>query len=339
MIPFCKTTLGKEEKRAITKVIDSGWVVMGKKTQEFEEQFSKYVGAEYSVFVDSGTSALLLAMEWLTQNAKGEFSVPSLTFTATAEVIINSGNTPVFEDVDINTLLMESLYIDGPSLPVHLLGNKSGIDAMIYDSAHRIEKDDLKGVPAALYCYSFYATKNMTTVQGGMVATNNKKAYEWIKLARDHGLDMGTKERYQGKYKQYEVQFVGFREKSDDIHAAIGIEQLKKLPWMTERRNKLLEYYNRLLGLNRTGNHVYYVLVDKRDRFMQYMFDKGIQCTVHFKPLHLMKGYRKYWRNELPNTEYLGDRLVSLPLYPDMTNEQVNYVAKAVRDSNLLINE
>lgn len=340
-IPFFKPYFGEEEKKAVCDVLDSGWVVMGEKTQEFEEKFAEYVGAKHAAFVDSCTSALDLALKYLiifkklSQNYP--FEVPSLTFTSTAEVVVHNGLNIEFGDVE-KDFCLETPHLD--SLPVHLTGNKAKEGALIYDSAHRIEKDDMKDEGNSLWCYSFYATKNMTTVQGGMVATNNKESYEWLKMARDHGLDLGTKERYTAKYKQYDVKFVGWREKSDDMHAAIGLEQLKKLPWMTQQRNRIVDAYNGILGLKRTGNHVYPILVEKRDEFMEYMHQQGIQCTIHFRPLHQMTAYKPYYHGEpLPNTEYMGERIVSIPMFPTMTDEQIEYVAEKVKKSGLLINE
>lgn len=341
-IPFLRTTLDEEEKQAIGEVIDSGWVVMGKKTEEFEQKFAEYVGAKYAVFVDSGTAALDLAVKFW----KNEFplvkkvSVPSLTFTSTAEVVVNNGLYPVFEDVNKDDFCIKEISKDSDfGIPVHLTGNRSSVGSLIYDSAHRIEKDDVKD-STALWCYSLYATKNITTIQGGMIATNRQDAYMYLKKARDHGLNLGTKERYQGRYKQYDVEFVGWRAKADDVKAAIGIEQLKKLPEITEKRNEIVRKYNKLFGLNRKGNHLYPILVNERQRFMDYMFDNEIQCTIHFRPLHTMTGYKDYtYEIFLPNTEYIGERIVSIPLFPQMTNEEIEYVADKVIKSGLLINE
>ena len=124
------------------------------------------------------------------------------------------------------------------------------------------------------------------------------------------------------------------------MHAAVGIEQLKKLPWMTERRNFIVARYNELLDLKRTGNHLYPVLVKERTRFINYMKKKGIQCSVHFIPLHKMTAYQRFYKNEnMANTNYLGDTMVSLPLYPTLTEKEVDYIAKTTKQSKLLINE
>lgn len=339
MIPFGKMTFGEEEKKAISDCIDSGWVAPGPKTREFEERFAAYVGATHAVFVDSGTAALFLALQYLKHKGllTGTVKVPSLTFTSTAEEVLHAGLPIEFGDVDGNTCCLTDVGLN--SLPVHLYGYRAKEGALIYDSAHRIEKDDVKGSPA-LWCYSFYATKNISTVTGGMIATNSAEAYGWLMSARDHGLSLGTKERYSGAYKQYDVGFIGWRLKADDLRAVIGLEQLKKLPWITERRNAIVQKYNQGFGHSWAGNHVYVVLVKKQEEFVNYMYDHGVQCTVHFRPLHTMTGYQPYHKSgseKLPMTEYLGSHVVSLPLYPQLTDDEVEYIIKTAKESGMLL--
>jgi dTDP-4-amino-4,6-dideoxygalactose transaminase len=342
MIPFFKNTFGEEEKKAISDCIDSGWVVMGKKTAEFEEKFADYVGSRYAVFVDSGTSALFLAMRYQMEKFGrwfDEIETPSLTFVSDAEIIVNLGCKPKFVDVSKTSLCVEN-WIEAsnhPTLAVHLTGNRAFAPATVYDSAHRIEKDDVKDSKVP-WCYSFYATKNMSTVQGGMIALNDKDGYDWLKKARDHGISKGTLERYTEKTPTYSVDFVGYRMKADDLRAVIGLEQLKKLPAMTERRNEIVARYNRNLGYTRTGNHLYPILVSNREKFFEYMSAANVQCSVHFKPLHLMPAFKGFGGYSLPNTEYLGERLVSLPLFPDMTDEQIDYISQEVLKTHLLTN-
>lgn len=338
-IPFSKLTLGDDEKKAVCDVIDSGWVVMGKKTQEFEEKFAEYVGAKYAVFVDSATSALFLSLKYLQTRFRlyPHMFVPSLTFVSTAEAVVNSGAIPHFHDISRETFCMDESEFGG-TIPVHLTGNRAKHKADIYDSAHRIMRDDVKGSDA-LWCYSFYATKNMTTIQGGMIALNDFDKYEWLKKARDHGITRGTTERYKEGKWEYDFDFVGWREKSDDVHAAIGLEQLKKLDGFNNERRRIISRYNERLGQNRTGLHLYPILVNERQKFIEFMQEKGVQCSVHFLPLHTRKAYKDFPREALPNTEYLGERLVSLPLFPQLTNEEVDYICQVVEDSKLLIHE
>ncbi len=241
-IPFAKTDLGTEEINAVTDVIKSGWVVLGQKSEDFEKAFSEYVGAKYAVFVDSCTSALFLSAQYIKTKGIKKITVPALTFTATAEAMHNAGLKVEFGDIDFNDFNLSTG--SKTRLPVNLFGSRANhANAPIVDSAHRIEKDDMVGTNN-LWCFSFYATKNISTAQGGMIATNDEEAYNWLKCARDHGLNLGTKERYTGKYKQYDISFVGWRVKGDDLRAVIGLEQLKKLPALTARRNELVKRYN-----------------------------------------------------------------------------------------------
>ena len=343
-ITFCKTTLGEEEKRAINEVIDSGWVVQGRKTKEFEEKFADYVSSKYATFVDSCTSALDLSLKWHLHKKhikkRQSVNVPSLTFASSAEVIVNNGLRPIFLDISRDNYCLSG-HLPGPVIKVHLTGNKSDATSdsfIIEDSAHLIQRGQCLENPN-LVCFSFYATKNMTTIQGGMIATNDEEADKWLKKARDHGISKGTTERYKDGDCMYEIEFVGWREKSDDVHATIGLEQLKKLDNINENRQRVISLYNRLLGLKRAGLHVFPILVDKRPEFLNFMRNNGIQCSIHSLPLHKMPAFRKYAKNnELLNTEYLGERLVSLPLFPQLTNEEVEYISKKVLESGLFIN-
>lgn len=336
-IPFAKVDLGQEEIKAVADVIKSGWVVLGPKTAEFETAFAKYVGAKHAIFVDSATSAMFLALKYLKPKPGTKVLVPSLTFVSTAEIVVNAGCVPIFADVDLETLCLDKANWKGLSIPVHVAGNRARFASKMYDSAHRIGKGDVKGSDA-IWCYSLYATKNITTVQGGMICTNSDKANEWLRLARDHGLSLGTKERYQGRYKQYDVSFVGFRFKGDDLRAAIGLEQLKKLDKLNARRSELVKRYNKAFGYKRTGNHLYPILVKDRTKFMNDMMDKGIQCAVHFRPLHTMTAYKKFPHlGNLKNTEFLGEHIVSLPLFPQLSNKDQDHIIKSVIDSGQLM--
>jgi perosamine synthetase len=301
------------------------------------------VGTKYAVFVDSGTSAVDLAVKLLLHKKiwrKGmEVYVPSLTFTSTAEVVVHNGLKLRFADVSLDDFCVRFDVDKYPmSIPVHLLGNRAQVPSYIYDSAHRIEKDDVLN-SSSLWCYSFYATKNMTTIQGGMIALNDEKEAIWLKKARDHGISKGTTERYKDGQWAYSIDFVGWREKSDDLHASLGLIQLAKLDAMNAERKRVISRYNEGLGLKRVGNHLYPVLVDKRPEFIEFMKNAGIQVGVHFLPLHKMPAYKKYARKvSLPNTDYLGERLVSLPLFPSLTNEEIDYIITKVKESKLFIN-
>jgi len=331
-IQFSKLTFDKKEEEAAIKCMRSGWVVLGPKTEEFEEKFAKYVGSKYAVFVNSGTAALDLSLRAV--NYGPVIKIPSFTFVSDAEILYHQHQAIDFVDVDENTLCVEKRTKD--CLPTNFAGNLAGAKGRVIDSCHRIEKNDVKKRPDSLWCYSFYATKNMSTVQGGMIALNNEKRYKWLKMARDHGITKGTKQRYQGKNPFYDIKFPGWRVKSDDVAASIGIEQLKKLPKITKERNRVVARYNKNLGLNRVGNHLYYIFVVKRAKFIEEMYDKGIQCSVHFRPIHTLSAYKCRDVN-LPVTEKAYNHIVSIPLFPQLTDKEVDYISKQVLISNKLI--
>jgi len=330
-IPFSKITIGKEEERAVRDVFRSGWVVLGPKTLEFEKAFAKYVGAKYAVFVDSGTSALFLAIK--AAEYKEYVTIPSLTFVSGAEVVHHAGLEIRFADVDIDTLCVDMDHLH--CLPTNLAGVRAKAKGKVIDSCHRIEKNDVRG-SSSLWCYSLYATKNISCVHGGMIALNDKSQYEWLLMARDHGMTKGTAQRYKGKDPTYDVLFPGWRMKGNDLMAVIGLEQLKKLPKITQRRNEIVKLYNKKLGQKRKGNHLYWIFVYSRRDFIKEMFRAGIQTSIHFRPIHTFTAY-KNTKADLPITNYVEDMLVSLPMYPQMSNADVDRVCEAVLKTKRLV--
>lgn len=335
-IHFSKLTFDEKEEQAVVDCMRSGWVVLGPKTKEFEDMFAEYVGAKYAVFVDSGTAALSLALRVAKDYYKDFVSIPSLTFVSDAEVVYNAGLAINFVDVDKDSFCVDKQWPN--LLPVNFAGEKAKAWGKVIDSCHRIEKDDVKDSDS-LWCYSFYATKNISTVQGGMIALNDEEAYNWLIMARDHGMTKGTAQRYKGNNPTYDVLFPAYRVKGDDFRAVIGIEQLKKLPWITEQRNRIVARYNKNLGLNRVGNHLYFIAVKERDSFIKQMFEQGIQTSIHFLPIHNFTGYSSYSRADLPVTNYAGEHIVSLPMFPQMTDEEVDYVSAEVLKTNLILYE
>jgi len=331
MIPFSKNTFDHEELQAVKDCFDSGWTVLGPKTAEFEKKFAKYVGSKYAVAVDSGTSALFLAIR--AAKYKDFITIPSLTFVSDAEVVHHAGLEIRFADIHPETLCVDTQHKN--LLPVNFAGNLAKGRGKVIDSCHRIEKNDVKGSDA-MWCYSFYATKNLNTVQGGMIALNSEKDYRWLLMARDHGVTKGTAQRYKGKNPVYDVKFPAWRVKGDDLRSAIGLVQLKKLPELNKRRNEIVARYNKNLGESRTGNHLYPILVTDRTKFIEEMFNKGVQTSIHFLPIHTFTAYKDS-KAELPCTDWIGKHIVSLPLFPAMTNEEVDYVSKCVLKTSRLI--
>lgn len=349
-IPFCKAHLGKEEQAAVQQVIESGWLTQGAKVKEFEEAFAAYVGAKHAVAVNSCTAALFLVLRYYDEKidiSTRNVLVPSLTFTASAAVVVHNNFNIVWGEVDHELFCLHPVIVDyilktdniPIAISVHLTGNRAPTKfshpvIVIEDSAHRIERNMQGDNPI---CYSFYATKNMTTGEGGMITTNNEELAAWLRMARLHGSDKDGFKRYANKGSwEYSIKFCGWKMNMTDVAAAIGIEQLKKLDGMNRERQRIVDRYNKALGLSRTGLHLYPIRVNDRPRFMEYMTEQGIHCSVHFLPLHKMPAYSRFPGN-LPVTETLGAQFVSLPLYPDLTDHEVDYVVKAVQQSELLI--
>lgn len=339
-IAFERPSIGKEEIAAVSRVLKSGWFTMGPETVAFEEEFAKYVGAKYAVSVNSATSGLFLALKALGIKKGDEVIVPSFTFAATANVVVHCGATPVFVDIREDDYTMDQKSLDAAItkrtkaiIPVHYAANRAHIKTslpVIEDSAHLIEKggDNKKAFAS---CYSFYATKNMTTGEGGMITTSNAKVADWLKMARLHGLSRDAWNRYGLKSKWvYTVEFSGWKFNTTDLNSSIGRVQLKKLPKFEERRRHVVALYNKLLGLKNKGTHLYPILVENRDKFFEYMKENGVGCSFNFTPLHLQPAFKKYHTKKLPVTEYVGPRVATIPLDAVVTDADVRHVAKLI---------
>lgn len=346
-INLTRPSIDNRELEAAQKVLKSGWLIRGKETKALEEEFAAFSGAKFAVATNGCTMALYLAIKYLKLKKEDEVIVPSLTWSATASVVIQAGATPVFADVkkddwcldpnDVKkkitkrTKLIISVHYSGS----YAMGFENFPIPVLYDSAHRIEKNDFKGTVS---CHSFYAVKNMTTIRGGMVLTNDEKAAKWYAMMCHGGLTKDTLSRYQGEASKhdassfyYEIDTPGWNFDMTDVEAAIGREQLRKLEDLNVRRNTIVEKYNKAFGLQNTGNHLYQILVENRDEFLVGMRNLGIQCGIHYLPLHLMRGYKQFKKDVLPVTEFIGKRCVTLPLYPDLSTEEIAYIINATK--------
>ena len=339
-IAFAKPHIDKEEIEAVRKVLESGWLTMGPETITFEKEFAKFVGAKHAVSVNSCTSALFLALKALNIGSGDEVIVPSFTFASTANVVVHCGATPVFADVKPEDFCLDPEFVKKvwtkktkAVMPVHYAGNLAHIDyggLVIEDSAHRIFKDHKS---KNLVCYSFYATKNLTTGEGGMVTTDDDNLAHWLAKARLHGLSHDAWKRYEpnGKW-YYDIEFSGFKFNTVDLASAIGRVQLRKFNDMEKKRKEIVNLYNKLLGLDNKGTHLYPILVEKRNEFMAYTKEQGISCSFHFLPLHKSPAFSKIKTPKLPVTEYIGYRVVTLPLFPGLSLKDVEYVCQKIKE-------
>jgi len=330
-IPFLRVNMGEEEKQALSEVVDSGWLVLGPKTEELEKRFAEYVGAKHAVFVSSASLALFLAPQAL--GKKGEvFKVPSFTFTATAAEMIHAGNSVEFVDVDLDTLSVGGKF-EGNLVKVHYGGNysKATADTVIEDSAHVMKRDQCRGNPN-IVCFSFAYSKNVSGGDGGMICTNDQAVYEWLIKARQFGrkkIDPLKDTEHPGW--TYEIEFFGWKGNATEFQAAVALAQFKKLDSLNAKRDEIVRIYNQAFERSWSGNHLYPICVSNRQEFMTRMQEEGVQCSLHYVPLHWMKAYKDILGRELPNTEWLGKHLVTLPLYPNLSDDEINHIVSSAQ--------
>lgn len=339
-IPFYKPPITEKEIQAVSGVIKSGWMTAGKKTEQFEKEFAKYIGVPYCVMVDSCTDALNLSIaywrRYKDKNKTTTISIPSLGHIADATAIIWNNLNIKFEDLapDESFCMVQT---DNPSIPIHYAGlyNKQSL-SIIEDSAHRIMPKSFTGITT---CYSFYANKNLTTGgNGGMIACSSREEMEWYMKARYLGVNMSAIKREKifksgGKFWEWESEFLGYKCEPTDIQAAIGLVQLKRLNDLNKERYRIAKIYNKLLArdYDRENWHRYPILIKERDKFMFYMKEMNIHCLVQWMPLHKQKTFKKWAENQsLPITDWVYNHLVSLPFYPYMKDNQIKRVAEAV---------
>ncbi len=376
-LPFALPDIGEEEIAEVVDSMRSGWLTTGPKTKAFEHDFAAYIGGGVEAMaVSSATAGLHLALEACGIRAGDEVITSVYTFTSTAEVIRYLGADPVFADIDERTLNISPESIEKAItpktkaiMPVHVGGLPCDMDAIlaiakkhglkvVEDAAHafpvRYKGRMIGALDSDAAVYSFYATKTITTGEGGMVVTKNKDMVKRIKTMRLHGIDRDAYDRYTSEKPAwyYEIVAPGYKYNMSDIMASMGIHQLKKAERMKARRREIaMRYTEALQRLPLTlpylpaedednAWHLYPVHIRKdapvmRDEFIKQMsFSAKIGCSVHFIPLHLQPYYRdKYGLTPqmFPCATEAFESEVSLPIYPKMTDEDVEYVIEQIR--------
>jgi perosamine synthetase len=374
-VPFHRASMGTDEIEAVAGVIRSGWLTMGARTFEFERQFASYVGAQYAVAVSSCTAALHLALEAIGIRQDDEVLLPTTTFTATAEVITYLGARPVFVDVDPRTL---NISVEDAArritartraiIPVHFGGQPCDMNEIhdlarvnnlhvIEDAAHALPSEyqgRRVGALSDLTAFSFYATKTLTTGEGGMITTDNQAFAKRMQLMRLHGISHNAWNRYgaEGAW-YYEVHEAGYKYNLTDMQAALGIVQLSKCDELTEARRRIAETYTgqfaghealqppQVLPDRSTSWHLYVLRLNLshlsvgRDRFIAELAKLGVSTSVHFIPLHLQPFYQRSFGYKLggfPYAEREYERSISLPIYPSMSEDEIALVVDSVTD-------
>lgn len=366
LIPVFRPSYDEAELRAVEEVFQSGWIGLGPKTAAFERRFADYIGVPHAVALNSATAALHLALKVLNV-AGGEVITTPMTFVSTNHAILYSDGIPVFADIEPDTL-----NVDVESIGRNLTGRTQAIVVVHYgghacdmnpilalaqthdipvveDVAHGCGgtyKGHRLGSFGTLGCFSFHAVKNLATGDGGMITLSDPDADRRLRRLRWCGIDKDTWDRSEVDQKYswyYTVQELGFKYHMNDIAAAIGLAQLEKLERANARRREIAAYYDdRFADLDwletpveksyaRSARHNYVVKLDRRDELIAYLREQRISAGVHYFPNHLYTMYRSF-RADVPVAERVWRRLVTLPLYPDMTDWDVERVVNAVRN-------
>lgn len=368
-VALSDVTFDEEEERAVVAVLRSHWISSGEVTQAFEREFAQFVGAPHAIAVTNCTAALHLALAALGLGPGDEVIVPSLTFVASVNAIRYTGATPVFADVtSLDDWTVSPAAIRAcvtprtrAILPVHYAGypcDMAAIGAIAREHGLRVVEDAAHG-PGSwvggrqigtigdLGCFSFFANKNMTTGEGGVVVTGDPELAQQVRHLRSHGMTTLSWERDRGHAYQYDVVALGYNFRFDEMRAAIGRVQLAKLTANNERRAASSEEYRDclrdvrrvrvpFLGRDdRVSHHLFPVLLDETiDRLavMKGLRERGVQSSVHYPPAHLMSIHRGLAAGPLPLTEAIGLRELTLPLHPLLRPGDVEYVVEALKD-------
>jgi perosamine synthetase len=364
MIPTHRPYLDREELDAVARVFDSRWLGMGEITKRFESKLSEFIGAKHVIAVNTGTSALHLALSALGIQPGDEVIVPSLTFVGTVQAILAAGAQPVFCDVCEDTLNMDVSDALGRVrartnviMPVHFAGLPCEMDELLPQARERnlrIVEDAAQafgssykgrrlGTLSAITCFSFDAIKNITCGSGGAVATDNDEVARQVFLKRNIGINRDYWSRRGGEQNWfYEVVTSGYRYHLNDLNAAIGLEQLKRFDAFKERKRAIVRLYDEAFkdigglalvkhNLEETFPFTYIVRVldKRRDALMRHLRGKGIETLIQFTPNHLQPAFADF-RIPLPITEQLYEEILSLPLFFEMTDAEVDRTIDAV---------
>lgn len=373
-LPPFRPTVGDEEINEVIDTLKSDWVTTGPKTHEFEKMFKEYIGCKYAIALNSCTAGLHLSLVATGIDEGDEVITSPFTFAATVNVIVHQGAKPVFVDIRTDTYNIDPKKIEAAIsektkaiICVHYAGQPCDMDEImaiakkhnllvIEDAAHALSatyKGKKIGTIGDVTAFSFYATKIITTAEGGMVTTDDDNLAEKIGLLSLHGMSKDAWKRYSSEGSwYYEVLYPGYKYNMTDIQASMGIQQLKKLDKLQEARKAIARLYTNAFrdmpeitkpyigeGVEPSW-HLYPVLINTdllkidRDKFIEALRAENIGTSVHFIPIHLHPYYRDrfgFKRGDFPNAEYVYERIISLPLYPRMTERDAEDVVVAVK--------
>lgn len=376
-LAYSKPDITDAEIDAVVDTLKSGWLAKGPKTRQFEEEFAGYVGAKYAIGVSSCTAALFLSLLAAGVGPGDEVITTSMTFCSTVNTIVHLGATPVFADIDPVTACIDPVEMERKItsktkaiVPVHYAGQACDLER-IYAIARKYDLYVSEDAAHGFYTqhngkfigcgakdtvsYSFYATKNLCTAEGGMLVTDREDIAQKVRLCSNHGMSANAWKRYEkGGTWQYDVEEIGYKNNMYDMQAALGLTQLHRFEEMQTKREGYAKMYDNafknLDGIESIPiapyttvhcRHLYIIKIQPskltidRDRFITELNARNVGTSVHFIPVHLMTAYSNLLgtkAGDLPVTEAYAQRNISIPLYSKMTEEDVLYVIDAVKD-------
>ncbi len=367
-VEFYRHSLGEAEKRAVAEVLDSIFLTTGPKTREFEESFARYLGVQHCVGMFSCTAGLFLVLKGWGIGPGDKVVVPAMTFIASANVVLHCGAEVVFCDVDPKTALLDLNQLEDilkkergvkAVIPVHLYGQMVDMKAMrelgerygvniLEDSAHCVEgvRDGIRpGQLGDAAAFSFYATKNLACGEGGAVVTNDDKLREYLVIARLHGMSKSAAERYQ-RYQHWDMYFPGYKANMFDLQAAVLLPQLTRIEELWERREQIARQYEITFRQNgvdfpitlpgvKHARHLFTIWAPagKRDDWLAKLQERNVGVVVNYRAVHLRAYYRQRYGfsgGEFPVAEEIGERTLSIPLYPRLSEAEVSYVTDTI---------
>jgi perosamine synthetase len=365
VIPLFKPHFGNEELEALRPVFESGWVGLGPKTALFEEKFAALVGSRFCVGLNSCTAALDMAMRLLHIGHGDEVIVPTTTFVSTAHAVAYNLAQPVFADVSYDTLNIDpadvarritrrtraivAVHYGGRPAEMDELARVAGDVPIIEDAAHACGAryaGQHVGHYGKIGCFSFHAVKNLAMGDGGALTVEDPELADRARRMRWLGIDKNTWDRSgvgEKYWWEYFVDEIGLKCHMNDIQATIGLVQLGKLQWMNDRRREIVaRYYDRLKDVpgielpvrddasHQSSWHIFHVKCDDRNSLAKHLESRGITTGVHYKPIHYYSCYGN--RPSLPVAERAFERILSLPLYPALSDADVDFVCQAIVD-------
>lgn len=372
-VPFYRLKLSEGEIDKVVETLKSGWLTTGKVTHQFEEEFARQVNAKHALAVNSCTAGLHLSLLAAGIGVGDEVITTPYTFVATTETIIQTGAKVVFVDTERDSLNIDLDQVPQAItartkafIPVHIAGlpiDLNAIEALrrrhkltvVHDAAHALGAaygDNQVGSTADFNCFSFYSTKNLTTGEGGMISTNNRRLYDKLRVLSLHGMSRDAWKRYSGKGSwKYQILELGYKYNLSDIQSALGLMQLRQFRHFQNERRRLAQVYQHYLrdieelqlpvepqGVTHAW-HLYIVKLRKggekeRSIVIEKLKSFGIGTSVHFIPLYLQPYYRKhygYTRTDFPNSYNHYKSVITLPFFVDLKEEEIKYVAACLK--------